>query len=306
MKKQCPLCNGDNTALWSKASDYEYCTTEEEFDYYVCSDCDLLFIAPMPVERLSEIYPPNYYSFKGRSRSFAIRVKEWLDKRWFGSILATIDSKNISALDIGGGTGWLLTVMRRLDKRINKTQVVDIDSAAEQEALAAGHEFYNGKIEDFSTTAHFDVILLLNLIEHIESPQSVLQKIEQILVPGGVVIIKTPNIDSLDARLFCRSYWGGLHCPRHWILFSEHSLRKVISATSLEVESLRYTQGAPFWSWSLLAALARKKIISITRERPAIYHPLNSVLEILFAGFDFIRLPFAKTSQMVIVLRKAK
>ena len=122
------------------------------------------------------------------------------------------------------------------------------------------------------------------------------------LAPGGIILIKTPNTESWDARLFRKSYWGGLHCPRHWIIFSEKSFRLLVSKTKLSVSSLRYTQGGVFWAFSIIIYLHRKKILKVTRDRPVIFHPLFPLISSFFAAFDFIRRPLAKTSQMFIVL----
>ena len=143
---------------------------------------------------------------------------------------------------------------------------------------------------------------MLNLVEHVADPLAVLQKASELLAPGGIILVKTPNNDSLDARLFRKSYWGGLHCPRHWVIFSEKSFRLLSESTNLRIKQLNYTQGAPFWSFSILATLYRKKQVRVSANRPIIFHWLFAPLSAFFALFDFIRAPFAKTSQMFIVL----
>jgi hypothetical protein len=133
----------------------------------------------------------------------------------------------------------------------------------------------------------------------------VLIKIEKLLNPGGVVIIKTPNIESLDARLYKKSFWGGLHCPRHWVLFSENSFKTALEGSGLAIDKLKYTQGAPFWAISIMVKLKKWGKVKITKDKPMAYHPLMPFLHIMFAGIDFIRGGLgAKTSQMFIYLKK--
>ena len=43
-------------------------------------------------------------------------------------------------------------------------------------------------------------------------------------------------------------------------------------------------------------------LVRISRQRPVVYHPLFGVLAAAFAALDFVRRPFAKTSQMFFVL----
>ena len=210
----------------------------------------------------------------------------------------------INVLDVGGGTGWMIELLKKTDTRINFTQIVDFDAMAKTIAEENGHAYFEGTIEAFETNKKFHLILLLNLIEHVKDPLAILQKTQSLLEPGGIIVIKTPNTDSLDARLFKKSYWGGLHCPRHWIIFSEKSIRLLLQTTSLKIKSLQYTQGAPFWAFSIIALLHRKKIVRISAKKPIIFHWLFAPISALFAVFDFIRRPFAKTSQLFIILTK--
>jgi len=206
---------------------------------------------------------------------------------------------------VGGGSGWLSDIIKGLYPNVNISQIVDIDENAKIIAENKGHRYFHGPIEQFKSEYKFDLVLMLNLIEHISNPEETLIAIEKLLNLDSIILIKTPNIDSWDARLFKNKYWGGLHCPRHWILFSKNSFKKIISRTNLYVSNIKYTQGAPFWAWSLLISWKRKGWVKITRERPVMFHPLIPILHIVFAGLDFFRgsLGF-KTSQMVIELKK--
>ena len=253
---------------------------------------------------LKDIYPSNYYSFVNKPKNLVIHLKEWLDKRFFKKILKQLSVQQINVLDVGGGTGWMLDVLKKTDKRIGLTQIADIDNKAKNIAEEKGHTYFEGTIETFSTDNRFHLILMLNLIEHVEDPLSVLQKAELLLAPGGIIVIKTPNTLSWDARLYKRSYWGGLHCPRHWVIFSEKSFRVLLHSTQLKIKNLQYTQGAPFWAFSIIAALSRKKIIHTSALKPIIFHWLFAPISAVFAVFDFARKPFAKTSQMFILLGK--
>jgi 2-polyprenyl-3-methyl-5-hydroxy-6-metoxy-1,4-benzoquinol methylase len=299
----CPLCDGE-AAFHATATDIEYFTTPDEFRFFHCEACDILFIVPMLADRLDLIYPPNYYSFKETgTKNIVVRIKEWLDSRMFRRLLTDIPGSKIDVLDIGGGTGWLLSILRGLDSRVTTTQVVDIDSAAEQEALAAGHRFFCGRIEDFRSELKFDLILMLNLIEHVARPGTVLQQIAGMLNVDGRILIKTPNFRSLDARLFRHRSWAGYHCPRHFVLFSSHSLEATLEKAGLQVDQFSYTQGAPFWAPSILELMRRRGLVSISAERPSFFHPLTPVLQGAMAAFDFARRPFFPLSQMVVIAR---
>lgn len=198
----------------------------------------------------------------------------------------------------------MLNAVRSSDPRVTHTQVVDIDPAPGEVARTNGHAYFCGRVEDFKTEQRYDLILLLNLIEHVDNPLAVLEHLRALLSEGGRILVKTPNWDSLDARIFRHRSWAGYHCPRHWVLFSRKSFERLAGLAKLKVVDFKYTQGAPFWAASLLSYLETRGLCRIDRERPVVRHPLFGPLNALFAAFDFIRMPFAKTSQMFFVLSK--
>lgn len=298
----CLACGGTATRHWADAHDVEYHSSDDVFAYHLCGDCQALSIDPVPEARLGEIYPANYYAYAAPRHSLAQRVKRRLDRRYFRRLLARVPGAQLSVLDVGGGAGWELVTARESDARVALTTVVDLDPEAMPLAHANGHSYACSRIEDFRTDARFDVVLLLNLIEHVRDPAAVLAQVGELLAPGGILVIKTPNHDALDARVFRHRSWAGLHCPRHWVVFTRGSFERLVTRCGLRVRSASYTQGAPFWAASVLAWFAGRGLIDISPQRPAVAHPLFSPLAAAFAAFDYLRLPLSRTSQMFFVL----
>jgi 2-polyprenyl-3-methyl-5-hydroxy-6-metoxy-1,4-benzoquinol methylase len=298
----CLACGRADSTPWAEAHDVEYLTTSDAFTYRRCQSCGVLFIDPVPEGRLSEIYPTNYYSYAAPGGSPIHAIKSWLDRRLFRGILSQLTGEDLRVLDVGGGAGWELRTLRESDSRVRHTHVVDLDPGAAELAAKNGHQYFCGRIEDFSTNEHFDLIVLLNLIEHVRDPAHVLRKVASLLSPNGLVLVKTPNYEALDATLFRRHSWAGLHCPRHWVLFTMDSFVKLAQECGLTIRKASFTQGAPFWAASTLAWLGERGLVKISKERPVFYHPLFGPLAGLFAALDFVRRPFAKTSQMFFVL----
>jgi 2-polyprenyl-3-methyl-5-hydroxy-6-metoxy-1,4-benzoquinol methylase len=299
----CPLCNGTQIDLYAVSEDIEYFTSADKYRFLRCDACDILFVSPMLHDRLNDIYPANYYSFKPNTGGLVQQAKEVFDRRMFRAVLSQIPGQTLRVLDVGGGTGWLLNSVKMSDPRPMATQVVDIDPAAKDAAERAGHRYFLGPIEKFDSGEKFDLILMLNLIEHVRRPDEILSRARGLLSRDGLLLIKTPNFDALDALIFRHRSWGGYHTPRHFVLFNRDSFTRVAEAQGLEVVSFAYTQGAPFWTVSVLNELRLMGLVDISRERPSIYHPLVPLFQGLFAGFDFVRRPFAKLSQMFFALK---
>ncbi len=300
----CPICKNANTHFFTHGWDSEYRTLERKFQYYYCNNCPVIFLKDPPVDRLEEIYPPTYYSFSDGGLRFLRRIKSFLEIRMFRNILKNISGDNLSVLDIGGGIGDLLSLVKASDSRIKETHVVDFAESARKAAERQGHVFHSQRIEDYKAGRNFDLILLINLLEHVSDPRLIMEKLREIVSPRGLIVIKTPNIDTVDRYFFRNHNWGGLHCPRHWVLFSKSSLCLLAKECGLDVVSFSYTQGAPQWTASILGFLADKDLISISAIRPMHLHPLFGPVAAFTAAFDFLRLPFSKTAQVFCVLKR--
>ncbi len=302
----CPVCSSDETCFVAHARDTEYCTTDQTYAYVQCGVCEALFLDSPPVDQLHTIYPPNYYSYRndGGVHSVLQMVKSRLDARLFKRLLDRLPGDELSVLDVGGGSGWLLTQIRQVSRRISETHEVDIDEGAQAAAERAGHRFHCMSIEEFEPREKFDLILMLNIIEHVADPGRVLRAVERCLTPGGLILIKTPNSATLDRWIFQNRNWGGFHCPRHFVIFTRAGFVELATKCGLECIEARYTQGAPQWATSVLGLLSLKGWISVTAERPMYRHVLYGPLMAIFAAFDFIRSPFSATAQMWVTLKK--
>jgi 2-polyprenyl-3-methyl-5-hydroxy-6-metoxy-1,4-benzoquinol methylase len=108
----------------------------------------------------------------------------------------------LAALDVGGGAGWLLSTLRKVSPRVKATHEIDINDGARSAAESAGHLFHCCRVEEFTASRSFDLILLLNVIEHVTDPAAILSAMRKLLSPGGLMLIKTPNVNTLDCRIF--------------------------------------------------------------------------------------------------------
>lgn len=303
--QSCPVCGSIESTRYAATRDVEYCVVDGEFTFYECRGCGALRIDPVPDDiPLGVLYPPNYYSFSHGLESPTYRVKQWIDKRLIKVILDRLAGNELSVLDVGGGSGWQMDLVRQISPRIARTEVVDIDTTGQALVISRGHHFTLSRVEDFESSQRYDLVLMMNLVEHVKDPVEVLRSIGGLLSTQGVILVKTPNTDSLDARLFRRHDWAGFHCPRHWVLFNEASLRLAARHAGLQCRWVCYTQGGPFWAGSVINLLAKHGIVHVDRNRPMLNHWLSAPLLALFGALDLVRSRFVKTSQMFAILEK--
>jgi SAM-dependent methyltransferase len=138
-----------------------------------------------------------------------------------------------------------------------EAQGIDPDAnvlrAAERFGLNARAGLF--RADDFPKD-YFDYVTLDQVIEHTVDPARILRDAAEILRPGGTILIATPNVRSLSARLLgCR--WCHWHTPYHLQLFSEKSLRRLVQEVGLEILWIRYITNPRWYSFQWLHLISR-------------------------------------------------
>lgn len=307
LPSSCPLCSEGEIDVWCEnARDYEYASTDKDYRYLECAGCQVLFLEDPPVSELSVIYPSNYYSYDSKLTSGILwQTKRFLDRRLFMDLLEDYKGQTVRVLDVGGGLGGDLDSVLSVVGPDSEGTVVDLDESLRRGVEERGYRFFCGPVEEFKDEERFDIIIALNLIEHVQDPISILEKFRDLLKNDGIIIIKTPNYNSWDARLFRKRYWGGLHCPRHWVIFSDASIRSQAAKCELKVNRVIFQQGAPFWTTSVLGLLTKVGLIKVTPTKSAAALVSYKVLMAFFGFFDAIRSKIFKTSQIVVTMKRA-
>jgi 2-polyprenyl-3-methyl-5-hydroxy-6-metoxy-1,4-benzoquinol methylase len=106
--------------------------------------------------------------------------------------------RNLSWLDLGCGTGDLL---RRIRDYWDPTKLSGVDPIAWiAEDLTEVH-FHQMAAEDVSGLPVADRVMLVETIEHLESPWAALRTAAGRVAPGGRIVVSTPNTATLRHRL---------------------------------------------------------------------------------------------------------
>jgi 2-polyprenyl-3-methyl-5-hydroxy-6-metoxy-1,4-benzoquinol methylase len=297
----CPICNSNENYLLGLFKDTEYFTTNEQYKYYQCKKCKIVFISKFLENKLDLIYPKNYYSNFDK-KSFISLLKKKIESILFKKIIIKNDLENLNVLDVGGGNGALLDSLKLLNIKLNELDVVDIDKSQKKICISKGYNFFQTKIEDFKTEKKYKLIFLVNIIEHVSDPKKILKKMRHLLDNNGVIFIKTPNTDNFFFKKFKKNYWGGYHCPRHWILFNKDNMENLLNSCGLTVQNFKYTQGGPQLRTLVFNYFIRKKFI---KENKNLTHNFFYKLSLIFFVFiEIIRSLFFKTDQMILIVKK--
>lgn len=307
----CGVCQSANAQLVTVGRDFEYSTSDDEFSVYKCDACGNLYLNPRPaISELPRIYPPDYYSYNYESsiHPIAIKAKEFLDQGKVRKWLKHCASKQPRFLDVGCGDGRYLKMIHALGTSKENLYGVELDERPIAQLKAQGFNAFCGRIEDVEEqlpSNAFDLIVSLQVLEHVSEPSEMIGIFARLLAPGGTLIIETPNTDSWDYKIFEHKYWGGYHFPRHWNLFNPNNLRIMAQTHNLKVKQFNYLPAQSFWIFSLHHLIEDK--YGATKWASA-FNPFRNIpLLCLFTGLDIARACLGfKTSNIQMVACKDK
>lgn len=264
---------------------------------------------PRPsITDLGVIYPAHYYSYSMSDKLswIALKGKEILDRIKLKGILRHCASQVGSYLDVGCGDGRYLRAMEQYCG-LTRANLYGLELSADTAGKLhrQGFSVFNERVETCTGIAKgsISMITMFHVIEHVADPCATIAQIAEWLEPGGALAIETPNINSIDARLFRRSLWGGYHFPRHWHLFNEKTLTDLMLRCGLRVVDVSYQTGHSFWMYSFHHWLRYRLNLKRLSE---FFDPMQGLAFLLvFTGIDKLRsLIGLKTSSILIVGRK--
>jgi len=207
-----------------------------------CQNCRLQFAEHYPTyeDADTDIYSYDYFSPAIARNS----ERERIFRELVTEIESVLGGKG-RLLDVGTGEGTLLrtAVGRGWEAVGTEISSAMVDHVRSHTDLTIHH----GAIEDVSLPSNsFDAIVLNHVLEHVRNPRTTLQRIRDLLRPGGIVRIEVPNIASLSSRLknaqsrlhLKRDPWKHYSTGHHFWFFAPATLRRTLESAGLSVLSL--------------------------------------------------------------------
>ncbi len=257
-RNTCPLCHADNITLFKKGTfdpdilqpdhfkitDSHYGTM---WTFFCCRCCGFVFSNPyVPTEHILEFYSQledREYSeeAEGRSRNFNTILKR----------LKRFNPGN-TLLDIGAASGIFLNLALREGYHIEGIEPSDF-LVKEAEKQYGIHLFKGtpGEYRRREPGKTFSIITLLDIVEHLVEPDDFMVQLDGLLEDNGILVMVTPDVGSLAARLLGRRWWH--YRIAHINFFNRSALRYLLQKHGYEI----LLKKKYVWNFSLFYLVTR-------------------------------------------------
>lgn len=230
----CPLC---------QSNDCRKFLTKFEMNLVKCKKCSLIYANPRIHEsELLRRYARSFFfdeylpAFKATSKQYdlmIIRSHFFL----FLQLITKYYTPGKRLLDVGCGAGFFLKAAEEIGWEAEGVEIAPAASDYAQNIVKV--KVMKGKLEDLRLPAEkFDLVVLIETIEHFMNPLKTLKEINRILKKEGVLIISTPDYKSLS-RLFLGKNWAVLSPEEHFSVFTQKTLSSILQRAEFCVLGVR-------------------------------------------------------------------
>jgi len=184
-------------------------------------------------------FDENYFSSHTyQDISFGKYSQYWWSNRFYAILARRYGVRNGRLLEIGSGLGHLVGQLedsfRTYGMDLNHWAVKESKSVIEKTALQTA----SAQDIPFADGA-FGVVIIKHIVEHLPDPEKAIEEIGRVTAPGGILILATPNLDSL-LKPWKGERWIGYQDPTHislqspsvwldWIVGAGFSLKRVFA-----------------------------------------------------------------------------
>jgi SAM-dependent methyltransferase len=248
--ENCPLCNENVELVYSTLPGYQ---EPQTFEIYHCSSCNTSY--PLPRCNSGSIYEliyekgnsvPGYYRYwkymdevkREKNPLNYLAEKEntyWAARKAVSEFARKKNNPRI--LEIGSGLGYLTYSFRKAGYDIIGLDVSETAVAVAKQRY--GDYYISGDLFKYSieNAGAFDIVLLTEVIEHIDDITNFISALSKLLQTNGQIIMTTPNKSFYPSNAIWTSDLPPIHC---WWL-SEETIKYLSNKLGMSVSFIDFS-----------------------------------------------------------------
>jgi SAM-dependent methyltransferase len=146
--------------------------------------------------------------------------------------------KTNKLLDVGAGYGFFLEIARQRGWEVYGTELTD---EAVNHCMEKGLNMFKGEFQDLQLEPEsFDVIVSIEVLEHINNPIDYVKKAHEVLRKDGVFYLTTPNFNSF-LRYRLKEKYNVIEYPNHLCYYTPKTLKSLFTSYGFDSLSIKTT-----------------------------------------------------------------
>jgi 2-polyprenyl-3-methyl-5-hydroxy-6-metoxy-1,4-benzoquinol methylase len=200
-----------------------------------CRNCGFVFSKWIPtLESLVAFYNkyPEYHHWNEITSLRYRRIIEGFEKY----------RQTNNLIEVGSGEGFFLDEAKASNWNVYGTEFIErfIDRCRQR-----GIVMHQGKLDVSNYKEQsMDIIIWIEVIEHINDPAEELKKFKALLRPGGIVYVTTPNFNSIS-RMVLREKLNLISYPNHLAYYTPSTLQYLFEHNGFRKVKIQTTGVSP-------------------------------------------------------------
>jgi 2-polyprenyl-3-methyl-5-hydroxy-6-metoxy-1,4-benzoquinol methylase len=213
-----------------------------------CLDCALVFKVTNASHRIADAYGESYAEGEG----IAAYMTSEATRAFFREVIRGLNVKRGRLLDIGTGLGAFVEEAQALGYQ---AQGIDLCAPLVTKAQARGLDVRlkaAEELEDSSERGVFDVVTMMDIIEHVPDPVGLLSAARRLMKEKSELIVYTPNhraavvllakvLNSLGADFAIKEIFGG----NHLTFFDDRTLPVALDKAGFSLREVKHSPYDP-------------------------------------------------------------
>ncbi len=256
-RNQCPVCASKKSKTLFAYKDFPYFTVplpldgkEKIFRVYeinqlkdllkvnICEECNHCYLCNLPDQGILEDLYSNYYSYPSALEGHYKPERDDRFLEFFNHKINPLckENKLNSILEVGCFDGYILYHLQKDGFAVTGCDPSEGAEIGEKYGVNIMRKFF--EIKEFQENRlTYDIVISRHFVEHVNDPKEFIKDLREIVNPGGLLILETPNVEFyLERGLLDVFSFQHLH------VFSVDSLEYAAKETEMKIVKMEKNQ----------------------------------------------------------------